>query len=397
MQTSDFTPDSPGDLVRIERNLVAFVPQNLPERLDLPAPLVASLARVERTIGRLVGAATAPSAAVNPLLVTAPLRRREAIASSRIEGTFTTPEQLALIELDDSIAEGDSRDADDTREVENYVAALDWGFERLPELPICKRLILELHARLMRGVRGGEARPGEFRDTQNFIGSSGSVEDARFAPPPVEPMHRCLNELEAYIHSQSARADIPALVRVALVHYQFEAIHPFPDGNGRVGRLLIPLMLAEEDPDLGRLLYVSPWLEGRRSDYMDHLLAVSQRGELTRWIGFFLEAVEGAAQEGLDRITALLALRENYRQRIRSERASAQLLEVIDGLFQTPSLNLARVERLTGVSTPTASAYIKKLSSLGVIEEVTGRQRNRRFVARELLRVAHDATESASR
>lgn len=396
MQPSSFTKDSPGDLVDIAGGLVAFVPKALPESLNLPTSVVAGLAGVERTIGRLVGAATAPAAAVNPLLVTAPLRRREAISSSRIEGTYTTPEQLALIELDDSLDDPEATSPAEAREVENYVTALDWGFERLGELPICKRLILELHGRLMSGVRGDEARPGEFRDVQNFIGASGALERARFVPPPVPAMHRCLDDLEAYVHSEAAHANIPTLVRVALVHYQFEAIHPFRDGNGRVGRLLIPLMLAEEDGSLAGLLYLSPWLEGRRGDYMDLLLGISQKGEFLPWIEFFLEAVEGSAKEGLDRITALLALREGYRQRVRGERASAQLLEVVDGLFQTPSLNVARVERVAGVSTPTASAYIKKLAVLGIIEEVTGRQRNRRFVARELLRVAHEAPSAGS-
>jgi len=365
--------------------------------VDLPPSVVSAVAAVERTIGRLVGAATAPAAAVNPLLVTAPLRRREAISSSRIEGTFTTPEQLALIELDDASGEADTTGAPDTREVENYVTALDWGFDRLQQLPVCKRLILELHAWLMQGVRGDEARPGEFRDIQNFIGSTGSLADARFVPPPVPAMHRCLDDLEAYIHSPAACASIPSIVRVALVHYQFEAIHPFRDGNGRVGRLLIPLMLAEEDPELGRLLYLSPWLEGRRRDYMDRLLAVSQHGAFTPWIEFFLDAVRGSAQEGLDRITALLDLRKRYHDTVRSDRAGGQLQQVIDGLFQVPSLNLGRVERLAGVSTPTAAEYVKKLTAAGIIEEVTGRQRNRRFVARELLGVAHDTPRATTR
>ena len=198
------------------------------------------LGRAERALGHLTGTLRAAGKQVSKDLIITPLLRREAISSSRIEGTNTTPEQLVLLELEARDTEP-SRDLSDTQEVLNYLTALNHGFDRLREIPVCLRLLQELHEVLMRNVRGDAERPGEFRTVQNFIGSSQDIRQARFVPPPVPDMRRCLEELEKYMNG--AEDMLPHLVRIALVHYQFEAIHPFRDGNGRVGRLIVPLLL----------------------------------------------------------------------------------------------------------------------------------------------------------
>jgi Fic family protein len=216
------------------------------------------------------------------------------------------------------------------------------GFARLSEIPVCVRLIRELHEILMRGVRGDAGRPGELRDVQNFIGSSGDIREARFVPPPVSELARCLNELEAFIHDDGG---LPHLVRLALVHCQFETIHPFRDGNGRVGRLLIPLLLCAYERIDTPALYLSPHLERHRKQYTDLLLRVSQTDDYLSWVRFFLEAVEGSALESVTRAEALLALRDRYHQRLHSARSSALLLKLVDQLFVRPSMTLLTTSR----------------------------------------------------
>ena len=378
MRSTDFTRESPGRLVEIASGVQAFVPDPLPDELALDHVAIRLLTDAEHAIGRLVGAV---GRTVNPFLVGSPLLHREAILSSRIEGTIATPEQLVLAELAGPSAAGE--DASDAEEVVNYIRAMRHGLRS--KLPISLRLIRDMHGVLMKGVRGGQDRPGEFRDVQNFIGSPGaSIGDARFVPPPPGAMRDCLDAFERRLHLRDER--LPLLVKLAVVHYQFEAIHPFRDGNGRIGRLLLPLLLVREKRLEEPVLYLSAYLERHRQQYMDLLLAVSQKGAWLEWVRFFLKGVEESASESLEQTDTLLALRQRYHDQFRSARSFGVLQQLIDNLFVSPSITMTTTAKALKITPAAASANIRKLTEGGVLREVTGRKRDQVFVAHEILR-----------
>ncbi len=389
MQPTDFADAFPGRLVSTEGGALAFVPNPLPPPLSFDAATATLLARAENALGKLEGSV---HRVVNPYLVGTPLLRREAISSSRIEGTVTTAKQLVLLEVGAVPSTATRGQQEDTQEVLNYMQAMKHGLARLDELPVCLRLLRELHRVLLTGVRGDRERPGEFRKAQSWIGPQGSgIRDARFVPPPVPEMTECLRHLELFLNGDVRGAtELPLLVRLALVHYQFEAIHPFRDGNGRVGRLLIPLVLCEQGKIRSPILYLSTYFERHRHDYMDLMLAVSQRGQWAPWIRFFLEAVRVSATEGLERVEALLALREGYLQRFQSARSSALLQKLVDSLFTSPVTTIGQARELLGVTAASASANIRKLVEAGILQEATGKARNQVFVADAILDVIRD-------
>ncbi|WP_287418153.1 Fic/DOC family N-terminal domain-containing protein, partial [Oceanithermus sp.] len=277
MDSEDFTPAAPGRLVGIGPGLWAFAPDPLPPKLEWTSELVRALAEAERALGELAGLGrTLP----NPYLFTQPFLRREAVLSSRIEGTQASLADLYAFEAQPALfALPEQRN--DVLEVRNYVRALEHGLARLRELPLCLRLLREMHAILLEGARGQNRAPGEFRRVQNWIGGSGSIEDAVYVPPPPGEILSALDALEKYLNGESP---YPALVDVALVHYQFEAIHPFLDGNGRIGRLLITLMLIERGLLHEPLLYLSAYFERQREHYYRLLLEVSQKGAWEAWV-----------------------------------------------------------------------------------------------------------------
>ena len=273
---------------------------------------------------------------------------------------------------------------DDVREVHNYVVALDDGLERLHTLPVSLRLIREIHGELMGGVRGGHLTPGQFRRSQNWIGPTGStIETAAYVPPPVEEMKEALGALELYIHSDS---DLPALVRAGLVHYQFEAIHPFLDGNGRVGRLLLLLMLREWGVLPQPLLNISAYFERHRQEYYYRLLAVSQRGQWEDWLRFFLNAISAQAQDSVDRMTRLESLRVRYQHEFETGRAATRMAAVIDFVFSRPILSVNQLHMGLDIPYMAAKRYMDRLVDAGVLVEKTGYARNRVFVASHVLR-----------
>lgn len=395
MQASDFTTLSPGRLIPTIDGAVAFVPSPLPKELVLGGATVRHLSRANHALGELSGVARLLK---NPYLLGSALLRREAILSSRIEGTRTSSEQLALFEAGASI-EGD-RDREDALEVLNYVRAMEKGLSRLPKLPVSLRLIREIHAVLMRGVRGHRDRPGQFRDTQNWIGRRDStIHDARFVPPPVAEMHAALDDFEKYIHLEPHGGDrgftaadedptlSPLLVRLALVHYQFETIHPFRDGNGRLGRLLMPLLLISHGRLRSPLFYLSSYFERQRDTYYDLLLKVSQRGEWIEWVDFFLLGVEESARDTVARADALLRLRDTWRSQFETARSSALLHKLIDRLFEMPAIRISDAASLLRITPASASANIKKLVSAKIVEERTGRKRDQVFIAMDILRL----------
>lgn len=373
--------DSPGRLVPAAGGAIAFVPNPMPAAVTLGPAAVRLLSEADYALGRLAGSA---GRLVNPYLIGQPLLRREAILSSRIEGTFTTPEQLVLLEAGVPAPGQDARVTADTLEVLNYVHAMERGLELLKTIPVSLRLVKDLHAVLLAGVRGGHDRPGAFRTEQNYIGSRHApISDARFVPPPVPEMIEALNRWELDLHQELD--PLPLLVRLALAHYQFEAIHPFRDGNGRVGRLLIPLFLCAHERLSDPLLYMSAFFERHREEYVDLLLRVSTRGAWENWVAFFLSGVAECARDGQTLTDGLLALRERYHAAVRSARSSGLLATLIDDLFRIPTITIGRAAARLEVTPASASSNLRKLQALNVIVEVTGRTRDQVFVAREIL------------
>jgi Fic family protein len=372
--------------------VLAFVPDPMPVDLPLGTAEVRLLSEADYALGRLAGAT---GRLVNPYLIAQPLLRREAILSSRIEGTYTTPEQLVLLEVGAQKTGQDPHSLAETREVLNYVRAMERGLELLRDIPVSLRLVREVHAVLLDGVRGGRDRPGQFRTEQNFIGSpNGPIADARFVPPPVPEMNEALRLWERDLHL--LEDPLPLLVRLAVAHYQFEAIHPFRDGNGRVGRLLIPLMLCAHDRLAEPHLYMSAYFDRNRQDYVDLLLRVSTHGAWREWVAFFVRGVAECARDGLQLAGDLIALRDRYHAAIRPSRASGHLATLVDHLFRVPSITIGQARGLLGVTTAAASSNLHKLAAIGIVEEVTGRTRGQVFVARDILGfVGRDLAEPA--
>jgi Fic family protein len=385
MDAARFSPSSPGRLVPTIDGAQAFVPDPVPRRLEVDLATVGLLADAENAMGRLAGTA---GRLVNPYLVGSPLLHREAILSSRIEGTVTTPEQLVLLEAAEGAGEAQPADQD-TREVLNYIRAMQHGLERLRELPVSLRLIREVHRVLLQDVRGDRERPGEFRTAQNWIGRPGDpVHAARFVPPPAPEMLAALDDFEQALHDP--RPALPVLVRLAILHYQFETIHPFRDGNGRVGRLLMPLLLVGWSRLREPLLYLSAYFERHRDAYMDLLLRVSQTGDWAAWLQFFLRGVLESAQEAVEQAEGLVALRDRYHAIFQRARSSGLLQRLVDELFQAPAITIARAAKVLNVTPPAAAHNVTKLVAAGILVERTGRRRDRVFIAPEILAFMRD-------
>lgn len=362
----------------------AFVPNPLPPKdFGLDRGLSLALSDADRALGELAGLGrTLP----NPHVLIRPFIRREAVLSSRIEGTQADLRDLYAYEVIQQPLPGfgETKSAkQDVREVSNYVQALEYGLERLQSFPLSLRFLRELHGRLMEGVRGEHEAPGEFRRSQNWIGPPGSLlKDATFVPPPVDEMHQALDAFEKYLYTEP---DYPPLVRMALIHYQFEAIHPFLDGNGRVGRLLTSLLLCKWDLLPLPLLYLSAYFEQKRDAYYDGLLAVSRDGRWKEWVAFFLRGVESQSRDAIRRAKALQDLQASYRDQLLKARASLTVLGTVDKLFETPVISSPLVQRWFGVSRQTANNTLQRLERSGIIVEITGSQRSRVYIASELL------------
>ncbi len=382
MDTSRFAKDSPGRLLRTPQGYVAFVPDPLPPAIAFDLELAARMSEADRALSELAGVArTLP----NPHLLIGPFIRREAVLSSRIEGTQASLSDLLFFEA----ANLREQEVPDVREVSNYVGALEYGLSRLDTLPLSLRLIREMHERLLEGTRGQNLTPGEFRRSQNWIGPAGcTLMDAAFVPPPVDEMNDALGAFEKYLHAPS---ELPPLVRLAIAHYQFEAIHPFLDGNGRIGRLLVTMLLCTEGLLPQPLLYLSAYFERHRDEYYANLLGVSLQGSWDRWIRFFLRAVAVQARDAIHRSDLLLDLWRAYRDKMQAARSSALLLSIVDGLFQYPALTTPGVARDLGITQRAAQLNIDKLIAAGILQEVTGRKRNRLYVAKEILRTLEES------
>jgi Fic family protein len=299
------------------------------------------------------------------------------VLSSRIEGTRTDVPQLLRFEAGQVMG---SEEIDDAREVSNYIVALEHGLARIREgFPLSVRLLREMHERLLTGVRGQLRLPGELRASPVWIGVT-SLDNAVFVPPPPDVMVDSLTDLERFLHER----ELPLLVQLAVAHYQFEVIHPFLDGNGRIGRLLVPLVLVLRDALPQPLLYLSAYFEQHRSEYYDHLLFTSQSGDLDPWLRFFLRGVRRQAKDAEERTVRLVELQHQMRDALLTEGRPNSVVRLAEQLFSIPIVTAARVEKILGVTRPTAHAAIDALVERGDLTEITGRGRNRIYEARAI-------------
>ncbi|MDZ4689097.1 MAG: Fic family protein [Planctomycetaceae bacterium] len=378
MQRADFQDHTAGRLVKHERGYWAYVPNSLPPDIPLTWELAGEVSAADRGLSELAGIGrTLP----NPYLLIQPFMRREAVLSSRIEGTQASLSDLFYFEASQAAPAVGS----DVREVRNYVLAMEQGLARLNTLPLSLRLLREIHAQLMDGVAGDHLTPGEFRRSQNWIGPPGcTLNEATYVPSPPEEMMTTLGDLEKFWHAPSP---LPFVVRLALIHYQFEAIHPFLDGNGRIGRLLVTLLLCTEKVLPQPMLYLSAYFERHRDEYYRRLLAVSQRGEWVPWLSFFLRGVAEQSRDAVQRAEALLGLWQRYRAQLQTARASALLLRLIDELFRRPYLTISQAADRLDVTFRSASLNVGKLVKAGILEELPGRSYGRIFRAREVIEI----------
>lgn len=357
----------------------AYVPDPMPPPIAWSAELAAALSAADRAVGRLAGEGRRLP---NPHLLIRPFVRREAVLSSRIEGTQATLGELLAAEAGAAV----ERSPADLREVGNYVVALEYGVERLRTLPLALRLVRELHEKLMRGVRGDAATPGEFRTSQNWLGPPGALlADATFVPPPPDRLMECLGAWETFLHDDR----LPPLVHAALVHSQFEAIHPFLDGNGRVGRLLITLLLIARGVLPSPLLYLSAWFEATRPEYYARLLGVTETGEWEEWLTYFLAGAAGQAEDALGRIARIDVLRARWRGEL--AKTSSKVPErAIDLFAENPFWTVKKLAERLDVAFTTAQRAINRLEAAGIAALEGEAKRNRVYCARAILEILEE-------
>lgn len=377
MDPRHFTSDAWGEVRRTAgtHGYYAFFPKKIRRELELDGRTVVLQSRADLALGRLAGAGRIlPSTDV----LLAPYAFQESLDSSRIEGT-----QATLSDVFNANATGE-RAGMDVQEVLNYKAAMDHGLSS--PLPLSKRLLCEMHEILLSGVRGEEKTPGEFRKTQNWIGSR-DVDSARFVPPPVKEMEEALNDWENYQHEDEG---LPLLIRCGLLHYQFETIHPFLDGNGRLGRLFITLFLVEKGPLTAPLLYVSSYFEATKEDYYDRLQAVRERGDVAGWLNYFLHGVATQAEDAVDKAERLMDVRERFRGLVQ-ERTSGRAVKVVDLILENPILTARLVATRLGVSNQSGLNILRQVEGLGVLRQIEPTAEGRyRWVCDEVLSVIYN-------
>ena len=368
-----------GSFIPVAGDYVAYVPAALPPSIYWDTNIAVSLSAADRSIGRLAGEARHLP---NPNLLVAPFIRKEAVLSSRIEGTQTTLGELLAAEAGAPV----ERSLLDLHEVGNYVTALEYGLERLDTLPLSLRLVCELHEKLMRGVRGDSATPGEFRRSQNWIGSPGStLADATYVPPPPSELMNCLSAWERFLHDES----LPPLIHAALVHAQFEAIHPFLDGNGRVGRLLITLLLAQRGVLPQPLLYLSAYFERTRQDYYTRLQGITERGEWEEWLVYFLNGVAAESEDVIEKMLRIDELLSGWKLELVRDRS--RLPErALEQFAANPFWTVRALAERLDVAYTTSQRAIDRLEAVGAISLAASERRNRVYCAWAILDVLEE-------
>ena len=383
MDISLFNSNSLGKLKKInihDTTDYAFIPNPLPLNWQMSNQLWPLLVNAKEELARLDGIGRHMP---NYELFLRPLQQREALKSSSLEGTYATPEQLLLFEIKPREPKSSKDPVNSWKEVSNYSQALRLGQNLLKDLPISLRLIKELHNKLLRGVRGDNKNPGNFRKTQVHIGS-----DRRFIPPPPNEILTCLNNLELDIHKPH---NIDPLVFSFMVHYQFETVHPFLDGNGRVGRLLLSLMIFQNCNLKSPWLYLSAFFEKYKDEYITYLFEVSTKGEWDNWLSFCLRATIYQAKDAIKRCDQLLLLKDKYSNLIMKKGENIRLNKIIEMLFEFPVFTIPQVSRWLNVSYPTARNDINKIIKLKLIVESNIKHGQSKFyIATEILNIAHN-------
>jgi Fic family protein len=375
MDVSAFVSDAPGRVVTIDGGEHAFVPVSLPPAWEFPAELWPRLVEAHTELGRLDGLAQTLS---NPDLLLHPLEGREAIQSSRIEGTYATARELLLFELGEETGTSSEEQINAWKEVRNYRRALRHGIQS--KLPLSLRLIRDMHRVLLSGVRGQAKEPGEFRRVQVAIGL-----DHRFMPPPPQELPSCLDRFEKYLHSSSS---FNPLVDCFLAHYQFEAIHPFVDGNGRVGRLLLAIMIQQRCHLARPWLYMSDFFERNRDEYFRRLFDISARAAWTNWVEFCLQGAAEQARSALQRCQKLRSIRESYLAKLSDTRGSIRLHEIVEGLFHSPYIRVIDAQAKLKVTYPTAKADLERLVAAGILR-VLPHTRTKTYYAKQVFDAAY--------
>lgn len=388
MNPEQFRGSNAGDVIKIgagEAGYWAFIPRPLPPQMDWSRPLIKKLSAADHALGELAGLGRMLT---NPDLLVLPFTRREAVLSSSIEGTQATIYDVYAYEAGQLYLPGFTPGVplDDVKEVVNYVRALEYGLESLKRLPVSLRLIREIHAQLMSGVRGDKATPGEFRRSQNWIGRPGcTLNEADFVPPPVLQMHEALDHWEKYIHQED---DDPALIRLAFIHYQFEAIHPFLDGNGRIGRLLNTFLLTAWGLLPHPLLYLSAYFREHRSQYYELLCSVSEHGDWESWLLFFMDGIITQANDAIGRAKQLQDLQFNWKKRLTEQaRVSALTVRLADHMFENPIVSIPQVQNVLQVSYPGAKRIVDKLVEFDILRPMNQTSYKKLYMATEILKI----------
>ena len=369
----------------------AFIPESLPPDppVDLTGELLLTLSEAQMALGRLDGSIQIlPDSDLFVFMYV----RKEAVLSSQIEGTQSSLQDV----LNAEARIFRQLQPNDVDEVINYVAAMNYGLERIRDLPLSIRLIREIHEKLLSGVRGSRLQPGALRTSQNWIGAANcTINEAVFVPPPPQYLIQALGDLELFLHQANG---LPPLIRLGLVHAQFETIHPFLDGNGRMGRLLITFLLCQREMLLKPVLYLSYYFKKYRNEYYDRLQAVRDSGDWEGWLIFFLRGVVEVSVEAHTTVRRILAMREEHRATI-TERLGSSVgngHRVLESLFRTPLVTVSSVQTITGNSYQAANNLVSRLEDIGILQEATGNRRNRVFGYAPYIAIFADGTEAAS-
>jgi Fic family protein len=375
-----FESSPTGKLIPTIHDQLAYVPNELAPEIDLAA-IFNAYGAASRGIAALNAKITQLG---NPNIILRPLQRREALTSSAMEGTYTTSDELALLEA------GEERNARaETREVNNYRDALTHAVQSMDKLPISHRLICQTHEKLLGGLPGGQGgnkRPGEYKQFQNWIGGV-TIETARFVPPPPEETQICMDRLEAFINRE-APEKIDPLLEAALIHYQFETIHPFADGNGRVGRILIPIILLDRRLIQSPVFYPSASIEGHKDEYIDLMYNVSAKGEWTEWLAFFLRICADTCAKSVEIVDRLVQLNAEFKRKAMEKHRSNNVIQLIDEMFKSPVTSTPLVQKLLNVTPPAARQTIRNLEEIGLLEKMTFSAKPEYFIARSITEIA---------
>lgn len=375
----DIQRSQSGTVIHSPKGYNAYVPNQLPPKIEWTNQTMSALSRANYLLGKL---ALEGSKLPNPHLLMRPFVAREAVLSSRIEGTQATIGEVLAHNAGVSI----NQSPDDLQEVQNYITALDFGLKRLSDLPLSLRLIKEIHERLMRGVRGSHATPGEFRKIQNWIGPPGcTLNTAKFVPPPIDYLLECLDKLESFLHDRQ----LPVLIHIALCHYQFETIHPFLDGNGRVGRLLITLLLIEQKILPSPLLYLSAFFEATRDEYYRQLYSVSSNGTWQDWLIYFLNGVALQSEDALSRAERINSLLNKWKLQVASG-ASSVPVDIVEYFTVNPYLSIKKISEELEIAYSTADRGIRKLLSENIIRQINDNKRDKVYCATEILSILEE-------